>query len=155
MTKSPNYWQRVLLCQALIVLFLFSCSNQPRFRTAKLTPNDKAEVPPETERSFAFKIQEGVASYYAHKFHGRTTSNGEIYNMYELTAAHKTLPFNTIVRVTNLDNGRSVEVRINDRGPFVKGRIIDLSLKAAESLGMIEKGTAPVKIEILKAGEQN
>lgn len=92
-----------------------------------------------------------VASYYADKYHGRKTSNGEIFNMYDLTAAHKTLPFNTKVKVTNLSNGKSVIVRINDRGPFVKGREIDLSKAAAVKIGMIKSGTAKVSLEILGA----
>ena len=90
-----------------------------------------------------------TASYYADKFHGRKTSSGEIFNMYSLTAAHKTLPFNTIVKVTNLRNGKSVNVRINDRGPFVPGREIDLSKAAAVKLGMIGTGTATVSLEII------
>ncbi len=91
----------------------------------------------------------GVASWYGDKFHGRRTSNSEIYNMYDLTAAHKTLPMNTIVKVTNLKNGKSVIVRINDRGPFVKSRIIDLSYKAASQIDMIRDGTAKVELEVL------
>lgn len=90
-----------------------------------------------------------VASYYADKYHGRKTSNGEVFNMYDLTAAHKTLPFNTKVKVTNLSNGKSVVVRINDRGPFVKGREIDLSKAAAVKIGMIKSGTAKVSLEIV------
>lgn len=90
-----------------------------------------------------------VASYYADKYHGRKTSNGEVFNMYDLTAAHKTLPFNTKVKVTNLSNGKSVIVRINDRGPFVKGREIDLSKAAAVKIGMIKSGTAKVSLEIV------
>lgn len=91
----------------------------------------------------------GRASWYGPNFHGKKTSNGERYNMWKMTAAHKTLPMNTIVRVTNLNNGRSVVVRVNDRGPFVNTRIIDLSKKAAAELDMIKTGTAPVKLEIL------
>ena len=90
-----------------------------------------------------------VASYYADKYHGRKTSNGETFNMYDMTAAHKTLPFNTKVKVTNLSNGKSVVVRINDRGPFVKGREIDLSKGAAVKIGMIKSGTAKVSLEIV------
>ena len=90
-----------------------------------------------------------VASYYADKYHGRKTSNGEVFNMYDLTAAHKTLPFNTKVKVTNLSNGKSVVVRINDRGPFIKGREIDLSKAAAVKIGMIKSGTAKVSLEIV------
>jgi rare lipoprotein A len=94
-------------------------------------------------------VEEGIASYYAEEFNGRKTSNGEIYDMNTLTAAHQTLPFNTRVRVTNLDNGKSVIVRINDRGPFKDQRIIDLSLEAARSIGMIGPGTARVRIEVV------
>lgn len=95
---------------------------------------------------------EGIASYYADEFHGRRTSSGEVYDMHAMTAAHKTLPFHSIVRVTNLDNRRSVEVRINDRGPFKEGRVIDLSYAAALELGMITKGLVPVVIDILELG---
>jgi rare lipoprotein A len=93
--------------------------------------------------------QTGVASYYGRKFHGRTTANGERFNMWAMTAAHKTIPFDTRVRVTNLDNNKSVVVRINDYGPFSKGRIIDLSRGAAAKIGMIQSGTARVKLEVL------
>jgi rare lipoprotein A len=88
----------------------------------------------------------GVASYYAHKYHGRTTASGERFDMNDLTAAHKTLPFGTRVRVTNLDNGKSVTVRVNDRGPFVKGRVIDLSLAAAKKVDMVKAGLANVEV---------
>ena len=93
--------------------------------------------------------ERGIASWYGPNFHGRYTSNGEIYNMYDYTAAHKTLPMNTIVKVTNLNNGKSVIVRINDRGPFVKGRIIDLSYAAGKKIGLDITGTAPVKLEVI------
>ncbi len=92
---------------------------------------------------------DGRASWYGPKFHGKLTSNGETYNMYASTAAHKTLPMNTIVRVTNVENGTSTVVRINDRGPFVKSRIIDLSKKAAKEINMLAKGTAKVRLDIL------
>jgi len=91
----------------------------------------------------------GVASWYGPKFHAKKTSNGEIYNMYANTAAHKTLPMNTMVKVHNLENGKSTIVRINDRGPFVSGRIIDLSNKAAHAIDMVKRGTAKVKITVL------
>jgi len=91
----------------------------------------------------------GIASWYGPNFHGKLTSNGEKYNMWAMTAAHKTLPMNTIVKVTNRRNGKSTVVRINDRGPFVSTRIIDLSKAAASKIGMIGTGTAPVKLEIL------
>ncbi len=95
----------------------------------------------------------GQCSYYAEKFHGRKTANGEIYNMNAMTAAHRTLPFNTIIEVENLANGKKVRVRINDRGPFKKNRILDVSLAAAKALGMIGSGTAKVKITILQLGK--
>ncbi len=91
----------------------------------------------------------GVASWYGRKFHGRKTANGEVYNMYARTAAHKTLPFGTMVRVTNLRNRRQTVVRINDRGPFIKGRDIDLSYRTAHDLGMVETGIEEVRLEIV------
>ncbi len=91
----------------------------------------------------------GIASWYGPNFHAKKTSNGEIYNMYAMTAAHKTLPMNTMVKVDNLENGKSIIVRINDRGPFVTGRIIDLSNKAAHKIDMVKKGTAQVKVTVL------
>jgi rare lipoprotein A len=93
---------------------------------------------------------EGTASYYAEEFDGRKTSNGETYDMNALTAAHRTLPFNTKIRVVNLENMKSVVVRVNDRGPFKDDRVIDVSLEAARQLGLIAKGTASVQIEILE-----
>ena len=94
--------------------------------------------------------EEGIASWYGHPYHGRRAASGEIYNMYDMTAAHRTLPFGTQVRVHDLENGRDVDVRINDRGPFVEGRIIDLSYAAAQAMGM--PGIARVRLEILGLG---
>jgi rare lipoprotein A len=96
-------------------------------------------------------LQTGVASWYGPGFHGKRTSSGEVYNQYELTAAHPTLPLGSRVMVTNLKTNQAVEVRINDRGPFVGGRVIDLSYAAARSIGVYEPGTAPVRIEVLSA----
>ena len=90
-----------------------------------------------------------MASWYGDPFNGRHTSNGEIYDMHQFTAAHRTLPFGAIVRVTNLRNGKQTEVRITDRGPFVANRVIDLSLSAAQAIDMVGAGTAPVRLEIL------
>jgi rare lipoprotein A len=95
----------------------------------------------------------GVASYYAEEFNGRKTSNGEVYDMNGLTAAHRTLPFNTVVRVTSRETGRSVVVRINDRGPFKGDRVIDLSLAAARKIGLLLNGTASVDVEIVEWGK--
>jgi hypothetical protein len=94
-------------------------------------------------------VEEGVASWYGVPFNGRRTSNGEIYDMHEFTAAHRTLPFNAVVRVTNLRNGKQTQVRINDRGPFVADRVIDLSLSAAEAIEMVGPGTAQVRLEVI------
>jgi rare lipoprotein A len=94
----------------------------------------------------------GIASWYGKDFHGKKTSNGEYYNMYDMTAASKTLPMNTMLKVTNLNNSRSAVVRINDRGPFVKNRIIDLSYAAANRLGVVARGTAPVRLEVIGFG---
>lgn len=96
----------------------------------------------------------GGASWYGNKFHGRRTSNGEVYDMYGMTAAHKTLPIPSYVRVTNLSNGREVVVRVNDRGPFHGDRIIDLTYAAASKLGFAQQGTARVKVEAVGPGDQ-
>lgn len=96
------------------------------------------------------QVQTGLASWYGPDFHGKKTSSKEIYNMYDITAAHKSLPFGTHVMVTNLENGKSVMVRINDRGPFVKGRIIDLSYSAARILDMVDQGVVKVRIEVVE-----
>ncbi|HZS38219.1 MAG TPA: septal ring lytic transglycosylase RlpA family protein [Polyangia bacterium] len=93
--------------------------------------------------------QEGKCSWYGREQHGHLTANGEHFDMYALTAAHRTLPMNTRVKVTNLRNGRSVVVRINDRGPYAKGRIIDVSFAAARALDMIDAGVVPARVEIL------
>ena len=92
----------------------------------------------------------GIASWYGDPFHGERTSNGEVYDMDGMTAAHRTLPFQTVVRVHNLDNGKKTQVRVNDRGPFVRGRIIDLSRAAAQEIDMVRPGTARVRLEILR-----
>jgi len=95
---------------------------------------------------FRKATETGMASFYADKYVGRKTSNGETFKQNKLTAAHKTLPFGTKVKVTNLNNGQSVKVRINDRGPFIQGRIIDLSKKAAQKINMVNAGVAKVTI---------
>jgi rare lipoprotein A len=97
--------------------------------------------------------EQGLASYYAGKFQGRLTANGEIFDTKKFTAAHKTLPFNTIVRVTSDASGKSVLVRINDRGPFVTGRVIDLSRAAASAIDMVGTGLAPVTVEVIELGD--
>jgi rare lipoprotein A len=94
--------------------------------------------------------EQGVASWYGEPFHGRRTASGEVYDMNRISAAHRTLPFGAVVRVTNLDNGRRLDLRINDRGPFVKNRILDVSRAAAIELGMIGPGTARVELRVLR-----
>ncbi|MEO0419854.1 MAG: septal ring lytic transglycosylase RlpA family protein [Pseudomonadota bacterium] len=110
---------------------------------------DLSTITPATGPRVVRTLGTGVASYYGKRFHGRLTANGERFNMNAMTAAHKTLPFGTHVRVTNPSNGRSVTVRINDRGPFIRGRTIDLSRAAATKLGMISRGHARVKLDIV------
>lgn len=128
-------------------LLLGGCTgSSPKFT---LSRPSQAAAPATASTAATGATEEGVASYYAHEFNGRTTANGETYDMHGLTAAHRTLPFNTKVLVTNRTNGKSVTVRINDRGPFKDDRIIDLSLEAAKAIDMIGPGTAAVNVEVL------
>ncbi|WP_297456877.1 septal ring lytic transglycosylase RlpA family protein [Persephonella sp.] len=120
----------------LALIFLFSCAEKKHYHYHSKCPS-------------TFK---GLASYYGKKFHGRRTASGEIYNMYKYTAAHRYLPFGTILLVKNLKNGRTVKVRINDRGPFVRGRVIDLSYAAAKKLRMLRAGVVPVIVRVLRCG---
>ncbi len=99
-------------------------------------------------------MESGIASWYGSDFHGRSTSNGETYNMHEITAAHKLLPMHTMLLVQNLDNGKQTIVRVNDRGPFIRGRIIDLSYGSAKKIGLIPSGIARVKITALGEGKK-
>jgi len=119
---------------ALLGLALSSCGEKRTVRAAVPPPLMGAEI--------------GIASWYGHPYHGRPAANGEIYDMEQFTAAHRTLPFGTLVHVVNLDNNKSVDVRINDRGPFIGDRIIDLSHAAARAIDMIGPGTARVRVEI-------
>ena len=164
------YW----ICGLLCVVSLLGCVPHPVYCSRGARPDPKGRpsarapeetrsnrrpptiVPPapaarpvdpaEIDTGKAYQI--GTASYYGKKFHGRRTANGEVFNMYKLTAAHRVLPLGTTVKVTHLGNGRWVEVKVNDRGPFVEGRILDLSLAAALKLEMVRAGTADVMIEI-------
>jgi rare lipoprotein A len=111
---------------------------------------DLSAIEPPVEESPAFRsLGSGTASYYGRRFHGRRTANGERFDMNALTAAHRTLPFGSLVRVTNPASGKSVTVRINDRGPFSKGRVIDVSRAAAKELGLIQRGHGSVELELL------
>jgi rare lipoprotein A len=138
---------KVLLPVLLIVVLFLLTACGPRYivRERRMPP---AEKETKIEKRETREVQQGIASWYGKDFHGRQTSSGEVYDMYQLTCAHQTLPLGTMVMVTNLENGKSVELKVNDRGPFVKGRIIDVSYAAAKMLDMAEKGTAPVKVEV-------
>ena len=111
-------------------------------------PDEQDDSPPAVDVKGAFQV--GLASYYGHKFHGRPTASGEIFDMNGISAAHRELPLGTVIRVTHLGNGRSLKLKVNDRGPFIDNRILDLSLGAAKRLDMIEEGVSRVKIEILE-----
>ena len=134
-----------------------ACSNSPRYRAGSDSPkNIKTKNLPELKTKTSVKhrrIMKGISSFYAEDFHGKLTANGEVYDMYGLTAAHKTLPLNTIVRVTNLANSKSLILRINDRGPYIKGRILDCSYGAAKKLDFVNQGTTEVKIEVIEWGD--
>lgn len=131
-----------------VSLFITSCGT-----TFQL--GDSKEKESSTPDEAGEKIEDGKASWYGPNFHGKLTANGETYDMYELTAAHRTLPFDTVLEVINLDNGKSVQVRINDRGPYAKNRIIDLSKKAAEEIDMLGPGTANVELILLEGDLKN
>jgi rare lipoprotein A len=149
----------------LVAIFLMGCAGrQPAANRQPAPPVQPGpEAPAEEAKSEAgarsviptppegVRFEEGQASWYGAPFHGRQASNGEIYDMNKLTAAHRTLPFNTVVRVTNMTNGKSTTVRITDRGPFVDNRIIDLSYAAAREIASIGPGVVPVRLEILSA----
>lgn len=120
-------------------------------RTVPDAPRVDKNVAPIANPQGAAYVEEGTASWYGVPFHGRRASNGQIYDMNKLTAAHRTLPFETLVRVTNLTNGKSTVVRITDRGPFVENRIIDLSLAAAREIESVGPGIVPVRLEILSS----
>lgn len=157
---------RTLAVAACFVLLASGCADR---RVASEEPQPSRDPLPHTSAKAHYKIgnpyeiagiryfpeedytyaETGIASWYGPKFHGRPTANGEIFDMNTVSAAHKTLPMPSVVRVTNLRNGRSLVVRINDRGPFVAGRIIDLSRRTADLLDLRRQGTGPVRVEIL------
>jgi rare lipoprotein A len=144
-----NISSKYFLLYILVSLILFGCSSTTRFPGS----NDNSENDTRTKNLNVLEIETGTASFYADEFDGKKTANGEVYDMNDLTAAHSSLPFNTLVKVTNLSNGKSVEVRINDRMPQFKGRIIDLSLAAARRIEMINTGIQEVKLEVIKWGK--
>ena len=137
---------RILIVLVVAIVALAGCGHKRRARVTPVPRPPRTPVvvhPGDTE--------EGVASWYGHPYHGRAAANGEIYDMEKMTAAHRTLPFNTWVKVYDLDNNRTTQVRITDRGPFVGGRVIDLSHAAARELEMIGPGIARVRVEVITA----
>jgi len=132
----------------IILFFLFSCVPAPRYSSNTYT-SDKVN------KKDSKNIFYGVSSFYGLNdgFDGNLTANGEVYDKDGISAAHKTLPLNSIVRVTNIENGKSVKLRINDRGPYIKGRILDCSYGAAKKLDFVQQGTTEVKIEVIKWGD--
>jgi peptidoglycan lytic transglycosylase len=146
---SPVRSAKALVIAAILLSFTGCLHRHRKPLIPPPAPGPQAG-PPYGGPPLAVQGQEGIASWYGPGFNGKSTANGEIYNMDAMTAAHRTLPFGTTVRVHDLENGRSVVVRINDRGPFVAGRIIDLSREAARELHM--DGTALVRLEILGVG---
>ena len=141
-----------MIVKLFLVIFLFtiSCTVSPRYGVNNQVNNKKNT---KNNRVKSNGVLRGVSSWYGPNFHGKLTANGEVYDMYGVTAAHKTLTLNTVVRVTNLDNGKSLILRINDRGPYVDGRILDCSFGAAKKLGFHEQGTANVEIKIIEEGD--
>ena len=157
--------------------FLVSCSHKPaRVAVVPAPPTEQQQSAPEgtlpseagqtnppetslnpevevTPDSKPLLVETGIASWYGAPYHNRRGSNGEIYDMNAMTAAHRTLPLGSIVRVTNLESGKSAVVRITDRGPFIEGRIIDLSQAAAKQIGLVKKGTGKIRVEVLKTPE--
>lgn len=146
---------RILTC-ILIVFILTGCSSHSVYKTNNTTNRkihkkyslEEDESIPKIEAKG--RILYLICSYYADDFHGKQTSNGEIFDMYKYTCAHKTLPFNTRLKVTNEDTGESVLVRVNDRGPFVPGRDLDLSYAAAKKIGLVAAGVKEMKVEVLE-----
>jgi len=133
-----------MLCFVLLMNALTACASRHRIPVEKRGPPPEQKI---AKTEVTKGVQYGIASWYGKDFHGKPTSSGEIYDMYQLTCAHNTLPLGTTVMVTHMENGKSIELKVNDRGPFVKDRIIDVSYAAAQILGMYEKGTAYVKVE--------
>jgi rare lipoprotein A len=141
----------------LVLISLLGCTSSPRFaergdHSKETKPSQRIDQPRKNTSGKVLLTLEGLVSYYAHDFHGKQTSNGETFDMNALTAAHRTFPFGTKVRVTSLENSKTVIVRVNDRGPFKEGRIMDLSMGAAKEIDLILNGTARVRLEVLEWG---
>ncbi len=139
------------IISTLAAVIVASCaSNAPTTKTTKTKhTTTKTTTSSSSSSTKSGAVTKGKASYYADKFHGRKTASGEVYDKKKLTAAHRTYAFGTVVRVTNKKNGKSVDVRINDRGPFSSGRIIDLSRAAAEKISMVNDGVVDVEVKVI------
>ncbi len=133
------------------MLFISNCSAEARFSSRGSQQDSLVEIVENKSESVYIS---GECSYYGKKFHGRKTANGETFDMYGFTAAHRTLPFGTLLEVENLQNGKKVIVRINDRGPFKKQRILDLSYAAAKELDMLKSGITVIKAKIIRQGQE-
>ena len=158
--KQSGRLKKVNISIFIFIYFFIGCSSAPRYAVGNDLANKKnlntgkpTKVNTKKRHIKHRRIIKGVSSFYAEDFHGKLTANGEVYDMYGLTAAHKTLPLNTICRVTNLKNDKSLILRINDRGPYIKGRILDCSYGAAKKLDFVNQGTTDVKMEIIEWGD--
>lgn len=153
----------IRLVYCIVILMLCSCVASPRYSssnlnnkkttTKKYNPKFSKKGNPKAENVRVGDIISGVSSWYGPNFHGKLTANGEVFDQYGVTAAHKTLPLGTVARVTNIDNGKSLILRINDRGPYVGDRILDCSYGAATKLGFKDLGTANVEVKIIELGD--
>jgi len=141
---GPTRWHRpgVRLLACTVLAVAFACAH----------PETRREPPPTVEREASphARLQSGIASFYGGEFEGRRTASGAIYRGRRMTCAHRTLPFGTVLRVTDVETRRSVVVEVNDRGPYAKGRIVDLSMAAARKLGIIDRGLARVTVEVVQ-----
>ncbi|MCD6377207.1 MAG: septal ring lytic transglycosylase RlpA family protein [Caldisericaceae bacterium] len=155
--KINTFFSCIFFSKQIFIILIFStllttsyCSSTVRFSSN----SDSLPAKKGKQNFYVGQVLKGKCSFYASKFHGRKTASGEIYNMFDLTAAHRTLPFGTILEIENLSNGKKVKVRVNDRGPFKANRILDLSLQAARQLDFIEQGTTTVKATIIELGKE-
>ena len=171
MRPSARYDMYKNFILLIAINYLLSCTSAPRYGSVASAPHHQKDAKPSSNKTKSKSVAKfidpktvntnikhkkrmvGISSFYAEDFHGKLTANGEIYDMYGLTAAHKTLPLNTVVRVTNLGNGKSLILRINDRGPYIQGRMLDCSYGAAKKLGFIKDGTTKVQIDIIEWGD--
>lgn len=152
--RPKNKWPLIVLLTLLLPFFLLAaCTTKPPVKT-ETTPLPISQDATNQQKLEPGFYQQGIASWYGHPFHGSATASGEIYDMHTLTAAHKELPLGSKVLVTNLENNRQIEVLINDRGPFIKNRIIDISLAGARRLEMEKNGTAMVRLDITELPER-